>query len=231
MLHCCWLVDPWRPTRERYLHAWGELGPLTLWHAGQLEREPLHPVTLRDARELFQGSVLEQAWAYELRHRNHAACADLLRYEALYQLGGAYFDLDVLPHPAHLDKAAFASICAQDFALGSHGESPEIRFIFSRARHPALERVRHLAAERTRAYIESGGHAQGVTMQGVLTRTGPFAMADALRDFPQERRRWLRPCATLNRTVENSLHFHRRFGEIDAVAGCPATRHYVQIPI
>lgn len=236
MLHCCWLIDLWKPSRSKYLESWLSLGaPITLWHAGQLEASPHPRVTLRDARELFQGSVLGLAWNYELRHRNHAACADLLRYEALFQLGGAYFDLDVMPNDAVLSQESLAQLLERGVPrFGSRLARPvlkanvEIRFLCAPREHYVLRVLRDAAAWRTAEYVDQGGHAQGITVRGVLDRTGPAMVAQMLDMLckgmdPKARSErivaWLLAQATLDSDTNRSEHFRRRFAEIDAIAG------------
>lgn len=238
MLHCCWLIDPWKDSRNVYLEGWLSLGvPITLWHAGQLEAPPHTQVLLRDAQALFPpGHLLKEAWEYELYHRNHAACSDILRYEVLYQLGGGYFDLDVLPHPERMDAATLHQLLATtEITFGSlsavrhlHGDV-EIRFICSGKGHRILRDIRYLAAQRTHEYIEKGGHTMGVSASGIMTRTGPILATQVLQEHlervPEERReeqlrRWLFPFATKDDTIDNMReHLDRRFHEIDRLAG------------
>ncbi len=163
--------------------------PCVLWHGGQLETSPVEGVELRHADELVVGSPIEAAFRYEERHKAHAPCADLFRYEVLCQHGGAYADIDTTPgkngDPLLMENPPHP-LFGREWLLRRW--DIEIRFIVSEPHHPLLVKLRDTAASRTEAFIASGGYAKhGNGRHGndngawVLTRTGPFMAADVLR--------------------------------------------------
>lgn len=219
-LHLCWLVDGWKPSRERYLRAWQARGfDCTLWHSGQMTTPP-GDVTLRNAAEIMRGSLVADAYAYELRHRNHAACADLFRFTVLHALGGAYVDIDVLP-------GAIASHTLQGPLFGKPTILPglEIRFVVASQGHPLLQRIVEQLRRNESDFIDAGGYQQ-LRAISVVDRTGPVAVAKVVREYAkltgQSYESFILPNVTLDNTPENTREHHNlRFPEIRAIAKQP----------
>lgn len=176
LLYTCWLVDPWKPSREKYLEAWRDLGwDVVLWTDAQrsgLVRSPVEGVQLRDAAEITTNAAIADAYAYAVHHMNHGTAADLFRYEVLTQCGGAYADLDVMPAAALTPARLPAFEPRFNYC---HRKQIEIRFVSSPLRnHPLLGVLRDTAVANERSFIEQGGWNQlDATMVGVLHRTGP----------------------------------------------------------
>lgn len=206
-LHLCWLVDAWRPTRERYLRAWQERGwHCVLWHSGQLKAPPVPGVELARACNVVRGSPIEQAYTYELKHRNHASCADLFRYQVLISRGGSYADIDILPGRNASPTLPEGPL----FGLAEHGRF-EIRFIRCPKQHAALVAVRDAALRNQRAFLSRGGYMEGFS--DVVERTGPHAAVKAIERFIQEtglhKSDLTLDEATIDDTPENLREGHR----------------------
>ena len=225
VLHFCWLIDAWNPSREKYLQAWVDAGwPCVLWHGGQLDRAPVEGVELRNAETVIAGSAIESCFRYEARHGNHATCADLFRYEVLLQHGGVYCDIDILPGAdasvSLLDNQSVPRFCA---VFEDAWCRPEIRFLVSSPVHRQLiERLRDTAVANTRFFIESGGYAKN-GVDNILHRTGP-KMAEALiYDYAREEkissREFLIFRAVVDSTNENCAeHWIQKIPRIKDVA-------------
>lgn len=190
MLHFCWLIDDWRPSREKYLQAWSQAGwPCVLWHGGQLRHSPVAGVELRNAEEIIAGSAIESYFRYEAKHRNHACCADLFRYEVLLRRGGAYSDIDILPGPKAspllLNNQGAPLFCA---VFESMWCRPEIRFIVTSPTHMCLiERMRDTAVYNTLSFIENGGYAK-LGVDNIVWRTGPKMAETLIYDYAREQK-------------------------------------------
>jgi mannosyltransferase OCH1-like enzyme len=192
-LHLCWLVDEWKSSREKYVHAWLKAGwPVVLWHGGQLapsvlDAFPIGSVALRLASDIVDGSPIERSFTYEKRFRNHAACADLFRYHVLYELGGAYSDIDVLP-----GRNAVLDVCNGPCPVFGRAWVPllwelEIRFIATpAAKHPLLERLRATAVKNSEAFIDAGGHTAASDLNLVIGRTGPAMAKSVIRQYARD---------------------------------------------
>jgi FkbM family methyltransferase len=209
-LHFCWLIDAWNPSREKYLRAWQDRGwRCILWHGGQLSESPVPGVELRNAYDLVQGSIIENAYAYEREHWSHAACADLFRYLVLLKLGGAYVDIDVLPGPD-----AKASLYSEEPRFGVPnppvGDIPlEIRFIFANAEHELMRRLLTQAVSNVRDFLRRGGYSRG--FGSVVERTGPGMALPVVEQYAQERGRPLQTfllVATDDDTPDNNQEHH-----------------------
>jgi mannosyltransferase OCH1-like enzyme len=223
-LHFCWLIDEWAQSREKYLKQWMNAGwPVVLWHGGQLSSSPVEGVVLRPADAIIKGSPVEEVLAYERRHLNHAACADLFRYELLCRLGGAYCDIDVGP----AKKAVPALMKRTDPVFGTcwwqHRRSLEIRFIVSPPAHPLLRLLRDTAVKNSETFIEAGGFKTDSNMNNVLWRTGPGMARQVVQDYARKNglryNRLLLNLATRHNTVENNgEHFHLKRDRILEIA-------------
>jgi hypothetical protein len=185
-LNLCWVVDPWKSSREKYLRAWRDAGwPVVLWHYGQLTEAPVEGIELRDARGLVAASPIAKSFEYERSFASHAACADLLRYELLYQFGGAYSDLDVLPQGASLDMLEREQPLFEYDADAL--QAFEIRFIAAPPHHPLLERLRSTAAHNTEAWLATtGGYRRSQDLRDVVKRTGPRMASEVARQWARE---------------------------------------------
>lgn len=187
-LNFCWLIDDWKPSREKYLQAWSEKGwPCILWHRGQIRHSPVAGVELRDARELIEGSRIEEVFAYEAKHLNHASCADLFRYEVLLRHGGVYSDIDIFPdvngEPSLLGNQGVPLFCA---VFENMWRRPEIRFIVSSPGHMTLiERMRDKAVYNTLVFMQSGGYAKH-GLDNIVHRTGPKMAEAEIYDYARE---------------------------------------------
>ncbi|MCP4244702.1 MAG: hypothetical protein GY772_29515 [bacterium] len=180
-LHCCWVVDPWDRRRTGILDAWGgAVGSVpTLWHAGQLETGPDTDVQLRSVEEALNSPVsqelgLPEVWAYEIKHRSHAVCADLFRYLATYLYGGVYFDLDVLPSPL-VETDLWDNEDWANLVVNSESPLMEIRVIRAREPgHPEVKKLLQTAIENTQRFIAEGGYKRhGYRPYDIVYRTGP----------------------------------------------------------
>jgi hypothetical protein len=225
-LHCCWLVDEWKTSRERYLKAWQAAGwSVVLWHNGQLAASPVEGIELRCADEIISGAPIERALNYERQHKHHAACADLFRYEVLNRFGGAYCDIDILPGrdatPALFNKENI------DILFGRGWVKPrwvlEIRFILCpTVAHPLMLELRDTAVRQSEAFIDSGGYpVHGI--DNIVQRTGPL-MAEKLTKAYALRKGFLLKNyllhATRDTTIENTKeHFDKKHPEIRRIAG------------
>lgn len=222
-LHCCWLLDAWKPTREKYLRLWQKAGwDIVLWHGGQIEISPVDGVELRNAAAIIDGSPIARAYEYEKSFSNHAGCADLFRYELLYTLGGAYADVDIRPgrnaRPSLFDTITNPMFGRAWLPTRWHFE---IRFIASpKDHHPLLERLRDTAVERTEAFINRGGYEiHGV--DNLLTRTGPVMAESVVKAFVGKgyQRSHLLKQATYDNTAENGAeHYTLKHPEIRRLA-------------
>jgi hypothetical protein len=177
-LHCCWVVDDWEHnSREKYLRQWHELNPqwqIVLWHAGQRFEGVPEFIKLRHVKEVLEGAPCEQAFEYLRNHRSYAACADLLRYELMYSLGGAYTDIDIEPI-APIDKfvqrAEQAPVFGRSYLHNLYA-GMEIRFLMAAPSHPFFDRMRKLASQHIDEFIEAGGYE---TKTAVTVNAGSFA--------------------------------------------------------
>lgn len=227
-LHGCWLVDPWKPSRERFLRSWLAAGwNVVLWHNGQLAAAPVEGVELRDAREILERcpTGLQEAFAYELRHENHAACADLFRYAVLFEQGGAYFDIDIKPGPA-ATPVRLADVTLP--AFGQHftrlAWHLEIRFIFAPvAKHELFTCLVETAARNTLEFMADGGYAKR-GFGNLLLRTGPQMAEKVVYAYAKQQgvpnTAFLLKNATLDMTPENSEeHYSDKVPRVLEIAG------------
>jgi hypothetical protein len=189
-LHCCWVIDPWNPKRDSITQAWGERFniPVTLWHAGQLgDHVPQGNVVLRHISELLESDTSQQlqfkvACEYELQHRSHACCADLLRYMVVYTHGGLYFDLDVTPHSRIADNFLPLLQEPDTLVLDRSYRSCEIRVVCAvNPGNADLLRVLKEALRRHAIFRAEGGYAHhGYSVKEIIYRTGPTLMHEVL---------------------------------------------------
>ncbi len=213
-LHCCWLIEAWRPSRERYLRAWQDAGfHIVLWHRGQLLAPPVPGVELRLASEIVTGSRIERAFNYEARYRCHASCADLFRYQVLCARGGAYADIDVLPT---LTPADLAGAPVPQFGHTSTSRF-EIRFIYAiTPGHPLLQELRDMAAYAEERFIRQGGYDNdALRYSQIVERTGPIMAARLVSRWAHARGRSLihfQRDATYDATHENTTEHHNCYG-------------------
>jgi hypothetical protein len=206
-LHLCWFIEPWVESREQYLLAWQKLGwHCVLWHSGQIEEPPVPGVELRLVDELIAGSEIEEVFKYERHYGSHASCADIFRYFVLYQLGGAYVDIDVLPDP----EGEVQPGLEYDWPVfGLMGGAPslalEIRFIRSTPGHELLCRLIDQAVKNEKRYIAKGGY-RSLRFESIITRTGPGMAQGVVLRYAREVSRPLEGFlirATIDHTVEN----------------------------
>jgi hypothetical protein len=214
VLHFCWLVDLWKPSREQYLKAWQDAGwHCVLWHSGQVPSVGVPGVELRLAQDIVHGSMIEEVFAYELTYKSYAACADLFRYLVLYAVGGAYVDIDVLPgpEPVPLSDTALFGRPSRD-PHPDERPSVEIRFIQSKAGDPVLFRLLTQAASNEKEFIKKRGYLRPSNSR-IMARTGPEMAEKVLLDVAQENGVSL--CSMLLRgvtednTVDNNKEHHR----------------------
>ena len=202
-LHFCWLVDPWKSSREQYVRAWQAAGwQCVLWHSGQIQETPAPGVELRNAAEIVRGSIIEKSYEYELRHNSHACCADLFRYQVLYALGGAYADIDVLPGENTTPELPSGPL----FGLAERRRF-EIRFIRAPAQHPLLLAILKRVVRNQSFFIRQGGYSGG--FKNIVERTGPLAARSVVVEFAKDR--WgdfVLPDATIDDTQENRAEGH-----------------------
>jgi mannosyltransferase OCH1-like enzyme len=224
-LHFCWLVDPWAESREKYLAKWVKAGwSVVLWHGGQLASPPVEGIELRHADEIILGSPIENALDYERRHKNHAACADLFRYELLWRLGGAYCDIDIGPGKKALPTLLNRTEPVFGTCWWQRRRSLEIRFIVATAaRHPLLQTLRDTAVANSAAFIAAGGHRVDKNLNHVLWRTGPGMAREVVKAYAKSRgvqyNSLLLNLATRHNTQENNgEHFHLKGDMISAIA-------------
>lgn len=225
MLNFCWLVDPWAESRQKYLQQWLNAGwPVVLWHGGQLVSAPVEGVALRHADEIIKGSPIEEPLEYERHHKNHASCADLFRYELLYQQGGAYCDIDIGPGKSAVPGLLKRTEPVFGNCWWQHRRTLEIRFIVAPPKHPLLLRLRDTAVRNSLAFMAKGGHTATTDMNAVLWRTGPGMARVVVKTYAKERglryNRLLLKLATRDNTKENNgEHFHLKQGTIREIAG------------
>jgi mannosyltransferase OCH1-like enzyme len=215
-LHFCWLLDPWRPSREQYLKAWQDAGwDCVLWHGGQLQEPPVPGVELRLAEDLIAGSAIERVYRYEHGSGAYACCADLFRYLVIHTLGGSYVDIDVLPAPGNTPALpegpmfgdVHPSFCAHGF---------EIRFIRAPQGHPLMKQLIDIAVRNETVFSNQGGYERAVQQTTVLNRTGP-KMAEGVV------KQWAASCG---RTVAD---FTLRPACVDTPEN-KSERHYARMP-
>jgi hypothetical protein len=223
-LHMCWLIDPWKPSREQYLRAWQAAGwQCVLWHSGQIEEPPVPGVELRCVAQIIRGSIVEKGYEYERQHRSHAGCADLFRYQVLHELGGAYADLDVLPGE-HTTPGLPAGPL---FGLAERGRF-EIRFIRAPTHHPLLLEILQRVVSNQTAFMRQRGYSQGY--RGIPERTGPVAARPVVERYAKLHGRWgdyVLPNATIDGTEENIKEGHAlRIHEI-----LSAAQHQIWSPL
>jgi hypothetical protein len=206
-LHLCWFIEPWVESREQYLLAWQKLGwHCVLWHSGQIKKPPVPGVELRLVDELIAGSEIEEVFKYERYYGSHASCADIFRYFVLYQLGGAYVDIDVLPDP---EGEVQPGLEYNWPVLGLLGGAPslalEIRFIRSAPGHELLHRLIEQAVKNEKRYMAKGGY-RSLKFESILARTGPTMANEVVIQYAKEVDRPLEAFlirATLDDTEEN----------------------------
>lgn len=182
-LHICWLTDPWRDSREKFLRAWNDLGwDVYLWT--MQETRQLIPIAERPAMDVVQGSPIEAAFLHAVEHKDHGTAADLFRYQVLTRLGGAYADLDVNPL---VGPQAFADRALPGFAVDIR-QRLEIRFIrVQQAGDPLLRILRDTAAQNAQAFIDAGGWlGPRASMREVLSRTGPKMAREVVRKWAND---------------------------------------------
>lgn len=211
-LHFCWLIDPWKKSREKYVRAWQAAGwQCVLWHNGQLETDPgIEGLQFRHVEEILTGSPIEKVFRYELEHRSHASCADLLRFWLIYSLGGAYSDIDILPVDA---KPGLEGLL-----FGDTPHRPlEIRFIYSEPGHELLKLIMNAAVYNESKYMRTGGYA--IQLRDVISRTGPKVAERIAKTYVQGRNetldKYILRNAVFEETEENNKEHHDlRFPEM-----------------
>ena len=214
ILHACWLLDPWRETRNKYVAAWARKGfEVNLWHQGQLGCV-VPGAVLRDARDLIAASPIADAFAYEEHSRVHAACADLFRYEVLLQHGGTYADLDVLP------LAPPGEVQEPRFERDMRGQL-EIRYLAAPQGHELLRALRDEAVREEAAFVARGGYKTLRDLGAVLARTGPHmamrvAQAWAASHSVPYGSMLLRKAVDANTRENRREHYSRRWPEVSS---------------
>lgn len=226
MLHVCWLIDDWNPSRDKYIDAWSTAGwAVVLWHAGQLTRQPIN-VICRDIRPVMSEAPTRGAFDYEIAHRSHAAAADLVRFELLRRFGGGYADLDVLPKKARMttDRALFGMPQGAGQVIRNYTGAPptrtgqlEIRFVSAMAGDPLITRIVAQQAINEHAFMGKGGYRNGVDR--IIERTGPIMVTGVVRAYARELGldwlNFLLRDATIDHTPENlGEHMTFRYPEI-----------------
>jgi hypothetical protein len=210
-LHFCWLVEPWKQSREKYLLAWQKRGwHCVLWHSGQIKEPPVPGVELRLVDDLIQGSSIEKVFEYERRYGSHASCADLFRYLVIFKHGGAYADIDVLPDPQgrntpsvfEQDEVCFGrpNPCGTAVFL-------EIRFIRASAGHELFNRLLQKALRNEERWIEKYGGYGGWFGGNIMARTGPMMAQEEVNRYARRFNKTFKDFlifATLDNTLENS---------------------------
>ena len=188
VLHTCWLTEPWKSSRDKYLAAWVKAGyEVVLWHLptkSLLTKPPVEGMQLRDAWDVILGSPIQESAKYAVRFGDHGTASDLFRYEVLCQHGGAYADLDVWPK----DATKFSAYSPNQPLFGDHDRIPlEIRFIMSGGMHPLMVRIRNTAVANEEAWIAGGGWMKkGADAKGILTRTAPDMAMGVVRQWAKE---------------------------------------------
>lgn len=240
-LNMAWLVDSWKPSRDKYLRAWQDAGwKITLWTAGQVDPAAIGVagVTVREISELMDACENRVFLNYELQHRSHAAASDLVRFAALYAYGGGYADLDVLPNRALAtmrcslptfgkpqgvpDSIEKYPIFGRPPTAALSIDKVEIRFVCSPPRHELLARIIAQQGRNELAFMRAGGYAKlGVLnhAQRIVTRTGPAMIENVVWMYAREHKRpvsdFLLSAATIDRTPENDAeHMDARYPEI-----------------
>ncbi|MFQ5339936.1 MAG: glycosyltransferase [Anaerolineae bacterium] len=206
-LHLCWFIEPWAESREKYLLAWQKLGwHCVLWHSGQIEQPPVPGVELRLVDDLITGSDIEEVFKYERHYGSHASCADIFRYFVLYQLGGAYVDIDVLPD---LEGEILPGATCDWPLFGMMGGAPtlalEIRFIRSTPGHELLCRLIEQAVKNEKRYMAKGGY-RSLRFESIIARTGPGMAHEVVLKYVKETTKPLEAFlvrATIDHTAEN----------------------------
>jgi mannosyltransferase OCH1-like enzyme len=215
------LIDPWKESREKYLQAWQDAGwKCVLWHNGQLGSElATQDVELRHISEIVPGSIIEDVFNYELRHNSHACCADLLRYLLMYELGGAYSDIDIIPglnaRPTLPEGPLFGA---------SNPRRLEIRFIRAPKGHPLLLEIAKAAISNEVYYLRNGGYSRGYV--SAMDRTGPVVADTTIESWAKRHTQsitdYILDRATFDFTEENRQEGHHlRIEEIMKLADVP----------
>ena len=210
-LHFCWFVDPWKPSREKYLRAWQELGwHCVLWHSGQIIKPAVPGVELHFVDDFIRGSDIEEVFKYERDHFNHASCADLFRYFVLFKLGGAYADIDVLP-----DEDAKPTLSSDWPLFGVPNPAwttLEIRFIFANVGHELLRRLLKQAGDNERKF--KGGY-EVFKFGNIIKRTGPGMAWPIVEQYAREQGKpvseFLLQRATFDNTPDNMTEHYTAY--------------------
>jgi mannosyltransferase OCH1-like enzyme len=159
-----------------------------------------------------QGSIIEEAFAYELKFKSYAACADLFRYLVLYVVGGAYADVDVLPgpEPVPLSDTALFGRPSRDPHPGDR-LSVEIRFIQAKEADPVILRLLREAASNEKEFIRKRGYLRP-GHACIMERTGPIMAGHLLSKIATERNVSLASMllrdVTEDDTVDNNKEHH-----------------------
>lgn len=171
-LHCCWLTEPWKPSREKYLAAWARLDWRPLLWVGPQANCP-SGLSHADADEVLRGTPSEKVCRYAILHGDHGTASDLFRWEVLLRHGGAYADVDVTPL---IRPEAFAQRERPAFGFDRSGRRMEIRFIWTPGPgHDLIRRIRDEAVRRELAFLDAGGWLQpDARMRDAVKRTGPW---------------------------------------------------------
>lgn len=212
-LHFCWLIEPWKKSREQYLLAWQKLGwHCVLWHSGQIKEPPVPGVELRLVDDLIAGSDIEEVFEFERRHGSHASCADLFRYFVLYKLGGAYADIDVWP-ASDGEVSSGKETEHPLFGIPTPGSANlfalEIRFIRSPQGHILLRRLCNRAVKNEKRFIRTRGYV--LSNQSIISRTGPAMATGVVQEYARETGISFSSfliLATLDNTLENGRENH-----------------------
>lgn len=235
VLHSCWFIESWQESRNKYLLAWQKLGwQCVLWTSGQVVEAPVPGVKLRNVDEIVKGSIIEEIFNMERYYGSHASCADLFRYFLLWQVGGTYADIDVLPDPQGEVMPSWLFVAQPVFGIPNPATklALEIRFIRAPVQHELLYRLVEKALKNEQRFIDKGGY-RALRNTSIIERTGPAMATQVVREYAEEKGLSFESFlirATFDSTLENSKGQGNAMGFVRAIEKVAIRKEYPGFP-